>query len=352
MEEESQIKYFLMGNVQKDLIMYEFVNTNSAQTIFEAKQIFQQFVQDKRTVSEKIKTISKNKYFYIFINNYSNFYLIYVENIITMGHSFEILEKIDKLYTENMLENENDMDSITELTPEESRRISNVLTNYEIKYRKKIETKNKSTNQQKSSRSETTKPATKPETLRSGILKRKSAMKSEEDINNENNNDNNNLNINNNLNLNNNNNNNDDNNLNINNNKNNNLNLNNNNDNDSDNLNINNKNNNNIKNIDIIIEEDTPKEERNDELLNLKKKKSSNENEKQVKFDIDSPFINQEVPEQLINDLTDKNKNKLSFIINDSNLSRNKTAVLVFLIIIALIIIGMFIYILLTTDSV
>jgi hypothetical protein len=130
-----------------------------------------------------------------------------------------------------------------------------------------------------------------------------------------------------------------------------NLNINNNNDKENDNLKINN-NNNNIKNIDIIIEEDTPKEERNDELLNLKKKKSSNENEKQVKFDIDSPFINQEVPEQLINDLTDKNKNKLSFIINDSNLSRNKTAVLVFLIIIALIVIGMFIYILLTTDSV
>ena len=90
--EETFIKYFFIGNVIKNLSIFEYINTNSPQTIFEAKQIFHQFVQDKRTVSEKIKTISKNKYFYIFINNYSNFYLIYVENIITMGHSFEILE--------------------------------------------------------------------------------------------------------------------------------------------------------------------------------------------------------------------------------------------------------------------
>ena len=349
MEEETQIKYFLMGNVKKDLIIYEFVNTNSAQTIFEAKQIFEQYVEDKRIISEKVKTISKNKYFYIYINNYSNLYLIYVENIITMGQSFDILEKIDKLYTENILKNVNDIDLIEELTPEDNRKIANLLTNYEIKYRKKKDLKNSTTIQQKSSRSETTKPTTKPETLRS-VLKRKSALKYEEDNNNnENNNNTNNVNLN--INNNYNNNNNDNLNMNINYKNNENLNINNNHDKENDNLKINN-NNNNIKNIDIIIEEDTPKEERNDELLNLKKKKSSNQTDKQVKFGIDTPFVNQEEPEQLINDLSDKNKNKLSFITNNSILSRNKIILLVFLILIALIAIAMFTYILLTTDSI
>ena len=310
MEEETQIKYFLMGNIKKDLFIYEFVNTNSAQTIFEAKQIFKKFVEEKRIYSEKIKIHSKNKYFYILIGDNSNFYLIYVENIITMGHSFEILEKIDNYYKYNILENENNIDLIRELTPDENREISNILTNYEMKYRKKIERKNKISIRQKSSKSETTKPTTMPESLRSGILKRKNDIKNEE-IKEDNNNNNN------------------------------------------DNLNINNNNiPNNNKNIDIIIEDDTPKEEKNDELLKLKNKKNTSGTDKQVKFDLETPKVNQERAEQLINDLTDENNNTLSFITDNSILNRNKVISLVFLILIVLIVIAAFIYILLTTDSV
>ncbi len=139
--EETQIKYCFIGNVLKNISIYEFINTDLGEIIFQAKYIFRKFVDDKRILAEKVKIKFNGKYFYILINNFSNFYLIYVENLITIQNSFSILQNINAYYNKNIIENSNNINLIREVNLKEQKDISNIIFNYEKKYRKK--TKNK-----------------------------------------------------------------------------------------------------------------------------------------------------------------------------------------------------------------
>ncbi len=182
--EETFIKYFFIGNVIKNLSIFEYINTNSPQTIFEAKQIFNQFIETKRIFSEQVKIKSNDKFYYILVNDLSNFYIIYVDNIISLSTAYEILEKVDYYYNQNILEGNKDKNLIRELQQNEQRNVSIIINNYELKYKKKVQNK-------KSARTNATK-TTMPDSNRTNTLKMQTPLTiNDNNLNNNMNNNNN-----------------------------------------------------------------------------------------------------------------------------------------------------------------
>ena len=302
--DETQIKYCFIGNLQKNISIYEFINTDSPQIIFEAKFIFNKFVEDKKLLSEKVKIKFKGKYFYILINNLSNFNLIYVENLITIGNSFKILENINEYYNKNIIKNSKNINLIREVNLQEQKNISNIISNYEVKYRK---------------------------TAKNKILKNISQISIKKTIFPENSSRNGNLRILKDL---------------SNNNKN--------------NFNIKDKKisvvNNNIYNINndrnkvnlskTIVEENN---EHNDISIyfNNKNKDEKIINKKKIKFIDDNPSYNIDTKIKELNNIY-----KLKFIRNNRTLSRTKIISFIFLILIAITIIGSICYVLITSKSI
>ena len=325
--EETFIKYFFIGNVIKNLSIFEYINTNSPQTIFEAKQIFNQFIETKRIFSEQVKIKSDDKFYYILVNDLSNFYIIYVDNIISLSTAYEILEKVDYYYNQNILEGNKDKNLIRELQQNEQRNVSIIINNYELKYKKKVQNK-------KSARTNATK-TTMPDSNRTNILKMQTPLTIND----------NNLNIN----INNNNNNyyDDNDNIIINRNKINNENVN------KGNNNINDSDNNNRNLNDIILEEnpsvESEKKNESQDLIMLKKK--NKENEKKVKFS-DGNNNNENSERKNINNKNeDKNNQVLLFVYEDPTLNAYKILSIIFLILVILIAITAVLYILITTDT-
>ena len=323
--EETFIKYFFIGNVIKNLSIFEYINTNSPQTIFEAKQIFNQFIETKRIFSEQVKIKSDDKFYYILVNDLSNFYIIYVDNIISLSTAYEILEKVDYYYNQNILEGNKDKNLIRELQQNEQRNVSIIINNYELKYKKKVQNK-------KSARTNATK-TTMPDSNRTNTLKMQTPLTI---------NDNN---LNNNMNNNNNNYDDDNDNIIINRNKINNENVN------KGNNNINDSDNNNRNLNDIILEEnpsvESEKKNESQDFIMLKKK--NKENEKKVKFS-DNGNENSE-RKNINNKNEDKNNQVLLFVYEDPTLNAYKILSIIFLILVILIAITAVLYILITTDT-
>ena len=307
--EETFIKYFFIGNVIKNLSIFEYINTNSPQTIFEAKQIFNQFIETKRIFSEQVKIKSDDKFYYILVNDLSNFYIIYVDNIISLSTAYEILEKVDYYYNQNILEGNKDENLIRELQQNEQRNVSIIINNYELKYKKKVQNK-------KSARTNATK-TTMPDSNRTNILKMQTPLTI---------NDNN---LNNNINNNNNNYDDDNDNITINRNK-----INNENENKGNN-NINDSDNNNRNLNDIILEV----------------KKKNKENEKKVKFSNNNNNNENSERKNINNKKEDKNNQVLLFVYEDPTLNAYKILSIIFLILVILIAITAVLYILITTDT-
>ncbi len=325
--EETFIKYFFIGNVIKNLSIFEYINTNSSQTIFEAKQIFNQFIETKRIFSEQVKIKSNDKFYYILVNDLSNFYIIYVDNIISLSTAYEILEKVDYYYNQNILEGNKDKNLIRELQQNEQRNVSIIINNYELKYKKKVQNK-------KSARTNATK-TTMPDSNRTNTLKMQTPLTI---------NDNN---LNNNMNNNNNNYDDDNDNIIINRNKINNENVN------KGNNNINDSDNNNRNLNDIILEEnpsvESEKKNESQDFIMLKKK--NKENEKKVKFS-DGNNNNENSERKNINNKNeDKNNQVLLFVYEDPTLNAYKILSIIFLILVILIAITAVLYILITTDT-
>ena len=324
--EETFIKYFFIGNVIKNLSIFEYINTNSPQTIFEAKQIFNQFIETKRIFSEQVKIKSDDKFYYILVNDLSNFYIIYVDNIISLSTAYEILEKVDYYYNQNILEGNKDENLIRELQQNEQRNVSIIINNYELKYKKKVQNK-------KSARTNATK-TTMPDSNRTNILKMQTPLTiNDNNLNNNINNNNNNY---------------DDNdNIIINRNKINNENVN------KGNNNINDSDNNNRNLNDIILEEnpsvESEKKNESQDFIMLKKK--NKENEKKVKFS-DGNNNNENSERKNINNKNeDKNNQVLLFVYEDPTLNAYKILSIIFLILVILIAITAVLYILITTDT-
>ena len=325
--EETFIKYFFIGNVIKNLSIFEYINTNSPQTIFEAKQIFNQFIETKRIFSEQVKIKSDDKFYYILVNDLSNFYIIYVDNIISLSTAYEILEKVDYYYNQNILEGNKDENLIRELQQNEQRNVSIIINNYELKYKKKVQNK-------KSARTNATK-TTMPDSNRTNILKMQTPLTI---------NDNN---LNNNINNNNNNYDDDNDNIIINRNK-----INNENENKGNN-NINDSDNNNRNLNDIILEEnpsvESEKKNESQDFIMLKKK--NKENEKKVKFSNNNNNNENSERKNINNKKEDKNNQVLLFVYEDPTLNAYKILSIIFLILVILIAITAVLYILITTDT-
>ena len=324
--EETFIKYFFIGNVIKNLSIFEYINTNSPQTIFEAKQIFNQFIETKRILSEQVKIKSDDKFYYILVNDLSNFYIIYVDNIISLSTAYEILEKVDYYYNQNILEGNKDENLIRELQQNEQRNVSIIINNYELKYKKKVQNK-------KSARTNATK-TTMPDSNRTNILKMQTPLTiNDNNLNNNINNNNNNY---------------DDNdNIIINRNKINNENVN------KGNNNINDSDNNNRNLNDIILEEnpsvESEKKNESQDLIMLKKK--NKENEKKVKFSDNNNGNENSERKNINNKKEDKNNQVLLFVYEDPTLNAYKILSIIFLILVILIAITAVLYILITTDT-
>ena len=324
--EETFIKYFFIGNVIKNLSIFEYINTNSPQTIFEAKQIFNQFIETKRIFSEQVKIKSDDKFYYILVNDLSNFYIIYVDNIISLSTAYEILEKVDYYYNQNILEGNKDENLIRELQQNEQRNVSIIINNYELKYKKKVQNK-------KSARTNATK-TTMPDSNRTNILKMQTPLTiNDNNLNNNINNNNNNY---------------DDNdNIIINRNKINNENVN------KGNNNINDSDNNNRNLNDIILEEnpsvESEKKNESQDLIMLKKK--NKENEKKVKFSDNNNGNENSERKNINNKKEDKNNQVLLFVYEDPTLNAYKILSIIFLILVILIAITAVLYILITTDT-
>ena len=324
--EETFIKYFFIGNVIKNLSIFEYINTNSPQTIFEAKQIFNQFIETKRIFSEQVKIKSDDKFYYILVNDLSNFYIIYVDNIISLSTAYEILEKVDYYYNQNILEGNKDKNLIRELQQNEQRNVSIIINNYELKYKKKVQNK-------KSARTNATK-TTMPDSNRTNILKMQTPLTiNDNNLNNNINNNNNNY---------------DDNdNIIINRNKINNENVN------KGNNNINDSDNNNRNLNDIILEEnpsvESEKKNESQDFIMLKKK--NKENEKKVKFSDNNNGNENSERKNINNKKEDKNNQVLLFVYEDPTLNAYKILSIIFLILVILIAITAVLYILITTDT-
>ena len=324
--EETFIKYFFIGNVIKNLSIFEYINTNSPQTIFEAKQIFNQFIETKRIFSEQVKIKSDDKFYYILVNDLSNFYIIYVDNIISLSTAYEILEKVDYYYNQNILEGNKDENLIRELQQNEQRNVSIIINNYELKYKKKVQNK-------KSARTNATK-TTMPDSNRTNILKMQTPLTiNDNNLNNNINNNNNNY---------------DDNdNIIINRNKINNENVN------KGNNNINDSDNNNRNLNDIILEEnpsvESEKKNESQDFIMLKKK--NKENEKKVKFSNNNNNNENSERKNINNKKEDKNNQVLLFVYEDPTLNAYKILSIIFLILVILIAITAVLYILITTDT-